>query len=589
MSAPARRKLAAIVFADIAGYTDKTQRDEAGTLTLRDRIERLIKASTLGHNGRVVKTLGDGAMLEFASAVEAVSCAIDIQDQMDVLNADLEMAEPIALRVGVHVGDVVEEDDDLYGNAVNIASRVLGMAKPGGICITREVYVQIRPILKLNFEPVAGASSDRLPEPVEVFAIIGGEDLHPAQSSARPVKRNPVLLGAVILGCLAVFAALYAMLDSARNDPAEKPANQVHRILLPDWVTPGEWFMLDAGKRAPQLSVYFGNRRADTRIENGQLFVRTPIDLPTAQTAISVFEGKSDSPLMNQQTQVIKYGSLAMNSDVSSNRDPIRSEGPEVDISTEPPRAEGKADLGKNPDPKVNLSGKLTSPAGKPAAGAVPSVSLPKFPASPPVGGLVVRVPEVPGVENYDAMVNLVQDGDFKFERIDMKSLQDKMGPWGDAFKSIGLAQGGSSREARRTIESTRVHLKSLSPDQAKEVEAMLKAAEAFLDEPSTTGGRPGSRRHSPKWAEAFAYSMNRGTRTMPGLLMIDTQLRTGQIEEAKRAIAAMKSRPDLTPNEKKALEGLEHRIEKGKASPDAPPRGGTTVVAPPKPTSAGE
>lgn len=568
MSAPARRKLAAIVFADIAGYTDKTQRDEAGTLSLRDRVERLIKSSTLSHHGRVVKTLGDGAMLEFASAVEAVSCAIDIQDQMEALNAELGLEEPIALRVGVHVGDVVEEADDLYGNAVNIASRVHGMARPGGICITREVYVQIKPILKLSFEPVAGASSDRLPEPVEVFAIVGGEDLHPVSNAPRTASRRPLLLAAVLLGCVAVIAAVYSMFDAMKNDPATTQS-QVHRILLPDWVTPGEWFVLDAGQeRSAKLTVYFGNRRATTRIDNGQLLVQTPIDLPTAQTAISIFEGNSPEPLMNQQTQVIKYGSLAMNSGSVVDTDPPASRGPEVDVSS------GTLIQPKSGTTVPNsLSAKLDSsklpPPAKSGNSSVPTPTLPSAGAdSLAPSAKVVGVPKVPGVKEYDRIVTMVQDDDFRFD-VDGANLEASFGEFGEAMKTIGLAQRGDAQEARKKIQAVRVNLKTLDPEQAKEVEALLKTAEACLEEPMIVRARSGngtSRRSHPKWAEAFAFSMNEGTRNVPGLMMIDLHIRSKNIADAKRAIAVMKKRPDLTESEQKALNMLEARVRRAES-----------------------
>ncbi|HRK21874.1 MAG TPA: adenylate/guanylate cyclase domain-containing protein [Fimbriimonadaceae bacterium] len=581
MSSTARRKLAAIVFADIAGYTDKTQRDEAGTLNVRDRVERLIKSATVSHNGRVVKTLGDGAMLEFASAVEAVSCALDIQDQMETLNADLASDEPVALRVGVHVGDVVEEADDIYGNAVNIASRVLGMAQPGGICITREVYVQIKPILKLSFAPVAGAVSDRLPEPVEVFAIVGGEDLHPqSAASTKSARRSPMLVAALAVAAIAVFAAAYSLFNSAANDPA-KADNQVHRILLPDWVTPGEWFVLDAGEdRSKGLTVYFGNRKASTRIDNGQLLVQTPIDLPTAQTAISVFEGDAREPLLNQQTQVIKYGSLAMNSRGSLPTDSLgESSGPDVKIDSSPAQVPAQpVDLPNPPAggaPKQNaLPPSGTKPSATTSApNATPAAPTPRSGSRDPKQ-LVVRVPSVPHVEGYDKMVTMVQNDDFKFQTIDMKELEKKFGPMGEAFKSLGLAQTGNRGAARRSIETTRVQLKSLEPAMAQEIEAILKTAEACLDEPAAPGARTGGRRPHPKWAEAFAFSMNKGTRSFPGIMMVDAQIRSGSLEEARRTLGAIKKRPDLTESERKAVANLESKLaeaQKGKTEAPSP------------------
>jgi class 3 adenylate cyclase len=166
-----RRKLAAILFSDIVGFTRHVSLDESQGLDWRARVEQLSKVCALTHSGRVVKTIGDAVMIEFSSAVEAVTCALAMQEEVRALSADLGLAEPLQVRIGIHVGDVVEEDEDLYGNAVNIAQRVQETAQPGTVCISREVYVQIRPILKLRCDPVTASSRKPMPEPVEVLQV----------------------------------------------------------------------------------------------------------------------------------------------------------------------------------------------------------------------------------------------------------------------------------------------------------------------------------------------------------------------------------------------------------------------------------
>jgi class 3 adenylate cyclase len=176
------RKLAAILFADIVGYTKWVHEDEANALDRRRQVEQLIKGAAVTQSGRVVKFMGDGAMLEFPSAVNAVSCALQIQSEILALNTGVAGERKLQMRIGIHVGDVVEEGSDLYGTGVNIASRVQTMAAPGGICITREVYTQIKPILKLNCDKVSSLPEKDLPEPVDVFAV--GEGL------ARPMNEQ---------------------------------------------------------------------------------------------------------------------------------------------------------------------------------------------------------------------------------------------------------------------------------------------------------------------------------------------------------------------------------------------------------------
>lgn len=139
------RKLAAIVAVDVVGYSRLVELDEAGTLA-RVKAHRVEFAEPLiaAHHGRVVRLTGDGALVEFASAVHAVECAVAIQNGM----AEREAYEPeerrIRFRVGINIGDIVLEDGDIYGDGINIAARLETLADPGGICIARNVYNQVR-------------------------------------------------------------------------------------------------------------------------------------------------------------------------------------------------------------------------------------------------------------------------------------------------------------------------------------------------------------------------------------------------------------------------------------------------------------
>jgi class 3 adenylate cyclase len=206
-----QRKLAAILFADIAGFTRQVHLDERKGLSRRRTVEQLIKSAVLTHNGRLVKSIGDGFMAEFGSAVEAVSCSLAVQKELTSLKGE---DEAILVRIGIHTGDVVEEDGDIYGNAVNIAQRVQTMAPPGGICITREVFGQIRPILKLRCHPVTSASSKPMPEPLEVFEVSTADGTEPVLLAVPPrsnARQSPSLSRsatlAVCLGLILLIAA----------------------------------------------------------------------------------------------------------------------------------------------------------------------------------------------------------------------------------------------------------------------------------------------------------------------------------------------------------------------------------------------
>ena len=166
------RRLAAILAADVAGYSRLMSEDEAGTLAaLQAHRAGLIDPAIARHHGRIVKLMGDGLLAEFASVVEAVDCAAGIQREMAARNAGNE--RPMIFRIGVHLGDVIVEGDDLYGDGVNIAARLEGIAEPGGICISRQAYDQVQKKLSLGYRSLGPQNLKNIPDPVEVFTIRG--------------------------------------------------------------------------------------------------------------------------------------------------------------------------------------------------------------------------------------------------------------------------------------------------------------------------------------------------------------------------------------------------------------------------------
>jgi len=147
------RKLTAILAADVVGYSRLMELDEAGTLAaLKTHRQELIDPGIAGHHGRLFKLMGDGALVEFASVVDAVACAVAIQEGMAARNQDLPEDRRIEFRIGVHLGDVMIEGDDLYGDGVNVAARLEGLAEPGGICISQQALDQVETKLELPFE-----------------------------------------------------------------------------------------------------------------------------------------------------------------------------------------------------------------------------------------------------------------------------------------------------------------------------------------------------------------------------------------------------------------------------------------------------
>ncbi len=169
------RKLAAILVADVAGYSRLMGADETGTFTrLRAHRQELFEPEIARHHGRVFKLTGDGLLAEFGSAVDAVECAVALQHQMAERNLGLRQDERIDIRVGVHVGDVIVEDEDRHGDAVNVAARLQQLARAGGICVSRPVVDHVRQKVTFRFEPRGEERLKNIAEPVAVYRVMVG-------------------------------------------------------------------------------------------------------------------------------------------------------------------------------------------------------------------------------------------------------------------------------------------------------------------------------------------------------------------------------------------------------------------------------
>src|SRR5215472_4596557 len=147
------RRLAAILAADVAGYSRLMEADEAGTLAALRVIRReLGDVKITEHRGRIVKTTGDGLLVEFASVVDAVRCAVEVQRELLARNAATPIERRIEFRMGINVGDIIIEDGDIFGDGVNIAARLEALAEPGGICLSAAAHEQVRDRLDLAFD-----------------------------------------------------------------------------------------------------------------------------------------------------------------------------------------------------------------------------------------------------------------------------------------------------------------------------------------------------------------------------------------------------------------------------------------------------
>jgi adenylate cyclase len=170
--AEGERRLAAIMFTDIVGYTALGQRNEALSLTLLQDQRKLIRPILKKHKGREVKTMGDAFLVDFPSALEAVRCAHDIQRAAREFNLSVLADRKLRLRIGVHLGDIVESQGDISGDAVNVASRIEPLAEDGGVCITRQVFDQVQNKFELKLASLGNKRLKNVNIPVEVFKVV---------------------------------------------------------------------------------------------------------------------------------------------------------------------------------------------------------------------------------------------------------------------------------------------------------------------------------------------------------------------------------------------------------------------------------
>jgi adenylate cyclase len=187
---PASRRLAAILAADVAGYSRLMGADEEGTLERLQALRRELSDPKIEeHHGRIVKTTGDGLLVEFASVVDAVRCAVEVQRGMALRNADVAAERRIELRIGINLGDIISDDFDIYGDGVNVAARLETLAEPGGICVSRVVRDQVRDKLDFAFDDRGEQQVKNIARPVRVFDVrIAAETAAPAAAPAPPAR-----------------------------------------------------------------------------------------------------------------------------------------------------------------------------------------------------------------------------------------------------------------------------------------------------------------------------------------------------------------------------------------------------------------
>ena len=267
------RRLAAIVAADVAGYSRLMGMDEEGTLAqLKGHREALIDPKIEEHRGRIVKTTGDGALVEFASVVDAVRCAVEVQRGMSERNVGVSVDKRIEFRFGIHLGDIIIDDDDIYGDGVNIAARLEGIAEPGGICISRQAHDHLLEKLSFTCEKLGLRNLKNIAKPVEVYSV----------------NFSSVSMTQEIKYCRASDGVRLAYATVGQGPPLVKSANWLNHLEY-DWESPIWHHLLEGLARNHTLVRYDarGNGLSDWDVDELSLDAWVS-DLETVVDAIGI-------------------------------------------------------------------------------------------------------------------------------------------------------------------------------------------------------------------------------------------------------------------------------------------------------------
>jgi len=230
------RRLTTILAADVVGFSRLMAADEAGTLAqLKTHRKELIEPKTAEYGGRVVKLMGDGTLMEFTSVVDAVRFAVDLQRAMAGRNADVPEDRQVTYRIGINIGDIIVEGDDIYGDGVNVAARLEGLAEPGGICVSRTVFNHVQGKVDFGFDDLGEQEVKNIPKPVQVFRVLldapAVDHGTVAATTTKRALRWPVVAGGLVVLVIVAGIAFW----QRPWEPREEPASEANMAFpLPD-------------------------------------------------------------------------------------------------------------------------------------------------------------------------------------------------------------------------------------------------------------------------------------------------------------------------------------------------------------------
>jgi adenylate cyclase len=229
----ANRKMSVILSADVKGYSRLMSADEEGTVKALNDCREIIARCVDDHRGRIVDSPGDNVLAEFVSTVEAIKCAVKMQEDLKVRNDDLPESERMEFRIGINLGDVIEEGDRIYGDGVNIAARLEGLSEAGGICISGTAFDQVKGKLSLGYQFVGKQTVKNIPDPIRAYKVLmASEDAGKIIGEAKPNKWRWVLAAAAMLA--AIIVAFFISNIYFGPPPIESASVEKMAFPLPD-------------------------------------------------------------------------------------------------------------------------------------------------------------------------------------------------------------------------------------------------------------------------------------------------------------------------------------------------------------------
>ncbi len=274
------RKLVAVVAADVVGYSRLMERDEAGTHERLRALNRdLIAPKVAEHGGRTVKTSGDGMLLEFPSATSALRCAVEVQRELGARNLYVAADEKIELRIGINLGDIIVEGDDILGDGVNVAARLETLAEPGGICVASAIWEQVHEDLGIDFVDAGEQHVKNISKPIHVYRVALGKGAAPGTALAAPTRTAPwsrlggrraAIAAAVLVAVTALGAVIGLWLS--RQPPAtlatavdELPLRSV--LIVPFEAAAGDPTLAETARRLTvDVTRALGDSMSDVRV-----------------------------------------------------------------------------------------------------------------------------------------------------------------------------------------------------------------------------------------------------------------------------------------------------------------------------------